>query len=45
MDPVKVVKTALRYGSGLASILLTAEASIVEDDFDEIRNIHQQIKL
>ena len=31
MDPTKVVKSALRYGAGLASILLTAECAIVEE--------------
>ncbi len=36
VDPVKVVKHALRYGAGLASILLTAECSIVQDNYDYI---------
>lgn len=45
IDPVKVVKSALRYGSGLASILLTAEAAIIDEDmFSKVR-IHEQIKI
>jgi chaperonin GroEL len=31
IDPVKVVKSALKYGAGLASIMLTAECSVVEE--------------
>lgn len=45
MDPTKVVKTALRYGAGLASILLTAEACVIENEFDEVRHVHQQINI
>ena len=36
VDPVKVVKHALRYGAGLASILLTAECSVVQDNYDYV---------
>lgn len=45
MDPVKVVKSTLRYGAGLASILLTAEASVIEDNYNFARRVHDQIKL
>lgn len=45
-DPTKVVKSALRYATGLASILLTAEAAIIEEDgFMRHRRVHEQIKL
>ena len=45
IDPVKVVKNALRYGAGLASILLTAECAIVEDNYNFNRRVHDQIIL
>ena len=32
IDPAKVVKSSLRYGAGVASILLTAECAIVQDE-------------
>ena len=34
LDPLKNVVSALRYGVGVASILLTAEAGVVVDRMD-----------
>lgn len=45
MDPAKVVKTALRYGAGLASMLLTAECAVVEEDYNFTKRIHDQINI
>jgi chaperonin GroEL (HSP60 family) len=47
VDPTKVVKNALRYGAGLASILLTADIAVVEDNEMPKRRlrVHEQIKL
>ena len=45
VDPVKVVKSALRYGAGLASILLTAECAIVEEKYNFVARFHEQIRL
>lgn len=44
MDPTKVVKNSLRYASGLASILLTAEVAVIDDYSKNIR-IHEEIKI
>ena len=41
VDPVKVVKSALRYGAGLASILLTAECGVVEERYDFVKRVHE----
>jgi len=41
VDPVKVVKSALRYGAGLASILLTAECAVVEERYDFVNRVHE----
>ena len=40
VDPVKVVKCALRYGAGLASILLTAECAVVDEKYDFVNRVH-----
>ncbi|CDW87350.1 molecular chaperone [Stylonychia lemnae] len=45
IDPKKVVKSALRFGAGLASILLTAECAIVEEKYNFNKRIHDQITL
>jgi hypothetical protein len=45
VDPVKVVKSALRYGAGLASILLTAECAIVDEKYDFVNRVHEHIRL
>lgn len=45
VDPVKVVKCALRYGAGLASILLTAECAVVDEKYDFVHRVHESIKL
>ena len=41
IDPAKVVKHALRYGAGLASILLTAECAVVEDEYNFGQRVHE----
>ena len=45
IDPVKVVKSCLRYGAGLASLLLTAECAVVEEKYNFMRRVHDQIKI
>lgn len=45
MDPTKVVKSALRYGAGLASILLTAECAVVDEKYDFVKRVHEQFRL
>ena len=45
VDPLKVVKSSLRYGSGLASILLTADCAVVDEEYDFVTRVHEQIKL
>ena len=40
IDPVKNVKAALRYGGGVASILLTAEVGVIEE-IQSRRDIHE----
>jgi chaperonin GroEL (HSP60 family) len=45
VDPVKVVKSALRYGAGLASILLTAECAVLDEKYDFVSRIHDQIRI
>lgn len=45
MDPVKVVKSSLRYGAGLASIMLTAECAVVDEEYDFVRRVHEQIRI
>lgn len=32
IDPVLNIKSALRYGAGVASILLTAEVGVINDE-------------
>jgi chaperonin GroEL (HSP60 family) len=41
VDPVKVVKSALRYGAGLASILLTADCAVVEENYNFAKRVHE----
>ncbi len=43
IDPVKVVKSSLRYGAGLASIILTAECAVVDEEYDFAKRLHEQI--
>ena len=45
VDPLKVVKSSLRYGSGLASILLTADCAVVDEEYDFVTRVHEQIRL
>lgn len=45
VDPVKVVKSALRYGAGLASILLTADCAVVDEEYNFVQRVHEQFKL
>lgn len=45
VDPVKVVKSSLRYGAGLASIMLTAECAVVDEEYDFVRRVHEQIRI
>jgi chaperonin GroEL len=45
VDPTKVVKSALRYGAGLASILLTAECAVVDEKYDFVSRFHEHIKI
>jgi chaperonin GroEL len=45
VDPLKVVKSSLRYGSGLASILLTADCAVVDEKYDFVTRVHEQIRL
>ena len=45
VDPVKVVKSSLRYGAGLASIMLTAECAIVDEEYDFVKRVHEQIRI
>jgi len=41
VDPVKVVKSSLRYGAGLASILLTAECAVIDEEYDFFKRVHE----
>ncbi len=34
VDPTKVVKSSLRYGVGLASIMLTADCAVVDEEYN-----------
>ena len=45
LDPAMVVKSSLKYGAGLASMLLTAECAVVEDDYNFVQRVHEEIKL
>lgn len=44
VDPTKVVKSSLRYASGVVSILLTADAAVIEEDLT-FTKVHEQLKL
>ena len=45
MDPVKIVKHALIHGASVASILLTAECAVSDEDYDFAKKVHDQIKI